>query len=352
MLRESLRARGRAVGGARSPCVPSPEQGWRTRVRSTSSSGTAGLRLGLHEEGIHRVVDLEALPPDLARAPGGRAGPPRRPRRASRTWRAASRDVELAESVDGQTRVAASAGDGARRRAATGLASLATRARAHRARPRRWRRRRRRASSGSARRALRSRTRPRACATASHVLSFFQANRFLVEPLVEARARLDAARWAACSTSTRGVGLFALRAGRRRARGAPRSSRTRARAADARGQREPRGPRERADRSAATWREVLAALPARPGERIVLDPPRTGAGAAVVRQIAARRPAGRRVRLLRPADARPRPRGLRRAGLRAGPAGRVRPVPRHVPPGDGRPPDAAPHVVTVHETGR
>jgi 23S rRNA (uracil1939-C5)-methyltransferase len=36
--------------------------------------------------------------------------------------------------------------------------------------------------------------------------------------------------------------------------------------------------------------EALASWPAAPGERVILDPPRTGAGGAVVKAVAARRP--------------------------------------------------------------
>ena len=43
--------------------------------------------------------------------------------------------------------------------------------------------------------------------------------------------------------------------------------------------------------SAANVEQALRELPAREGERIVLDPPRTGAGRGVVEAIAARRPA-------------------------------------------------------------
>ena len=141
----------------------------------------------------------------------------------------------------------------------------------------------------------------------AHVRSFFQANRFLLDDLVAA-VRGTTPPGGAVLDLYAGVGLFALPlagAARTRVRGveidARRGRPTRAHNVERAGlanvrieQGDVRGGaarRGRGDRTSA----------------IVLDPPRAGAGAEVVRAVAARRPAGRRLRLLRPADPRPRP---------------------------------------------
>ena len=57
MLRESL-ARAGVPWEAAIPVMGSPEEGWRTRASLHLDQRGRDLRLGLHEEGTHRVVDL------------------------------------------------------------------------------------------------------------------------------------------------------------------------------------------------------------------------------------------------------------------------------------------------------
>jgi len=120
----------------------------------------------------------------------------------------------------------------------------------------------------------------------AHVQSFFQANRFLVDALVQEVLDRTPAGGSVLDLYA-GVGLFALPLGRRaeEVRGLELSPNA---AEDA-----------RANAAAAGLSHVrihsgdvreMAELPPRPDERIVLDPPRTGAGADVVRMVAARKP--------------------------------------------------------------
>ena len=58
VLRETL-TRGRVEWAGPIVVHPSPELGWRMRASLHVHYGVDGLRLGLHEEGSHRVTDLE-----------------------------------------------------------------------------------------------------------------------------------------------------------------------------------------------------------------------------------------------------------------------------------------------------
>jgi len=120
------------------------------------------------------------------------------------------------------------------------------------------------------------------------VRSFFQANRFLVDELAETVVDLVPPGGRVLDLYA-GVGLFALPLARRAddvlaVEGNPFA------ADDAEANAREAGlPNVRVRRSDVL--SALAACPAEPGERIVLDPPRTGAGRDVVSAIASRDPA-------------------------------------------------------------
>ena len=336
ILRESLRARA-ALGGRRSSrASPGGGLAHARHAPLSRSSGRHGLRLGLHEEGTPRVVDLERclqLSPAMNEAARGlRAALQERPARTS----AHVRDVELAES--GRRREASSPPwrrtsrrrrrrrSGALADAAPGLTGLGGRA-----------------GSGPARRFLLLRGDPHVDAT--------------VRGLAPPRARPRRSSRATGSWST--TSCAAVRRPRaaerprarplRRRRACSRCPWRRARRGrravepnpaaveDARANMEAGRPLERAG-AAADVDEALRRRRPRPEERIVLDPPRTGAGP----QWSTSSPRGGRgrdrVRLLRSADPGPRPRRLREAGLSPRSRPRLRPLSRHVPPRDGRAP--------------
>ena len=121
----------------------------------------------------------------------------------------------------------------------------------------------------------------------SHARAFFQANRFLVDGLVRTVLELLPEEGPSLDLYA-GVGLFALPLlARGQAVRAVESDET---AVD--------DARENARRLGLTGlridrgdvRGTLAALPREESEQIVLDPPRSGAGLAVVELVAARRP--------------------------------------------------------------
>src|SRR6185436_3193657 len=104
VLRDAL-ARAGVRWEAPLPVAASPETGWRTRATLHLGTSASGLRLGLFEEGTHRVVDLESclqLSSGLNRAARGIVDV----LRAHPSWAALVRGVELAESGDGAQRVA------------------------------------------------------------------------------------------------------------------------------------------------------------------------------------------------------------------------------------------------------
>src|SRR5688500_5532356 len=185
---------------------PSPEAGWRIRASLHVHYSTDGLRLGLHEEGSHRVTDLATclqLSPAMNDAQRGLAlALGRRP-----DWARHVRDVDLAEAPDGRQLVAsietdleppAAAALGALADdvpALTGLGVVA--------------------GSDRARRFMPLRGEPWIDATVqgvrlrAHVRSFFQGNRFLVDDLVAAVLRLTPPGGSVLDLYA-GVGLFAL----------------------------------------------------------------------------------------------------------------------------------------------
>ncbi len=266
------------------PVRPSPPEGWRTRATLHVEHARDGVRLGFHREGSHQVVDIERClqlsAPMMAAARGLRDALAARPGIGR-----AVRDVELAESFDGRQLVASletqldpkqAAGAASLADAVPGLTGLGVVA-----------------GEGRRRRFLLLRGDAHVGATVhgihlrAHVQSFFQANRFLVEALVQEVLDRTPAGGSVLDLYA-GVGLFALPLGRR--------------ADEVRGlELSPTAVEDaRANAEAAGLSQVrvhhgdvreMAEWPARADERIVLDPPRTGAGAEIVRRVAARRPA-------------------------------------------------------------
>jgi 23S rRNA (uracil1939-C5)-methyltransferase len=283
VLRETL-ARARVEWPHSISLHPSPEVGWRTRASLHVHFGADGLRLGLHEEGSHRVTDLATcLQLSTAMNAAQRALAEALTRRPD--WARHVRDIDLAEAPDGAQLVAsletdleppAAAALGALAdgiHALTGLGVVAGVDRARRFMPLRgepW--------IDATVQGIRLR---------AHVRSFFQGNRFLLDDLVAAVTGLTPAGGAVLDLYA-GVGLFALPL-------ASRADRVSGIEIDAGavGDAERNVERsglgnvriERGDVAAA-----LRSLEAAEDERVVLDPPRAGAGEEVVRAIARRRP--------------------------------------------------------------
>ena len=265
---------------------PSPETGWRTRASLHVATSAGGLRLGLYEEGSHRVVDVESclqLSDSLNRTARAIAESLRR--RAA--WAALVRGVDLAESGDGRQTVACirlggDLGEGAPLAALSSEVPWLTGVGV--------------AGEGAADdRFVRLAGQPfvesdvEGLTFRCHVRSFFQGNRFLVGPL--ARAVTEGLPAGASVLDLYcGVGLFALLAARSatRVRGAEIS----AWAID--------DARANAGKAALgnvrfDTLDVAGALeswPVQAGEHVILDPPRTGAGAEVVAALVERAPAG------------------------------------------------------------
>ncbi len=282
ILRESL-ARAGAPWPGEVEVAPSPEEGWRIRASLHVGVAEGRLGLGLRREGTHEVVDLPRCPQlseamNLA-ARGLRGALLARPD----LWRKV-KGIDLAESPAGGALVAAVEADlephaaaslGFLAEGAPGLSGLGV------------------LSGGRPRRFLPLRGSPYIRADVmgvslrAHVRSFFQGNRFLVEPLARAVVDLVPPGGPVLDLYA-GVGLFAL----------PLAARGDAVAAMELGQSAAEDAAANA-RAACLGRvrivkgdvgEALRSWPRQAGERIVLDPPRTGAGAHVVAAIVARQP--------------------------------------------------------------
>jgi 23S rRNA (uracil1939-C5)-methyltransferase len=283
ILRESLSRAGVRWEGE-IPVRASPEEGWRTRATLHLEEVEGALRMGLHEEGSHRVVDIEAclqLSPAMNRgARALRAALDERRPDARRVH-----DVELAESMDGAGLVACletemdvtqAVGLARLADAVPGLTGLGVMA-----------------ADRRGRRYLNLRGDPHVEAEVhglrlrSHIRSFFQGHRFLLRDLVGDVVGLTPAGGVVLDLYA-GVGLFALAvAGQAdQVLGAELNP---AAVEDARANVEANQKANVRVRQGDV-QEALASWPAAPGERVILDPPRTGAGGAVVKAVAARRP--------------------------------------------------------------
>ena len=283
VLRESL-ARAGAPWEGPVAVHASPETGWRMRASLHFARGDSGLRLGLRQEGTRRVVDLEAclqLSDTMNRAARAfHAGLAARPGLAARVH-----GLELVESPDGGTLVA-TLETALGRHEAKPLAAIGA------------------GVPGLAGLGVRTRTRSLEWVAGApfvevsvlgvtfrvHAASFFQANRFLLEPLVRTVLELVPPGDSRILDLYAGVGLFALPLAARDGCETLAVEQTALAAEDARVSAR-RAGLDRLSVSAANVEQSLRELPAREGERIVLDPPRTGAGRGVVEAIAARRPA-------------------------------------------------------------
>lgn len=282
VLRDALRRAGAAWEGEIAVRA-SPEEAWRTRATLHFADTGPGLLLGFHQEGSHRVVDVEWCR-QLSPAMNAAARALRDAVKDRRDLRGRVRHLELAESGDGGKLVASletemPVAEAARLSwiadAVPGLTGFGVTA-----------------GEGRRRRFLLQRGDPHVEATVkglrlrSHVRSFFQANRFLAEPLVD--AVLDALPGGGAALDLyAGVGLFALPLARRadEVRGLEINATA---VEDAQANAEANGLGN-VRIHVGDVREVLS-WPARPGECVVLDPPRTGAEPDVLRAIAARRP--------------------------------------------------------------
>jgi 23S rRNA (uracil1939-C5)-methyltransferase len=283
VLRESL-ARAHVPWEGPIPLVGSPEEGWRTRASFHLQERDGRWLLGLYEDGTHRVVDL---PRCLQLSPAmGRVARRLLEELSGRpAWARGVAGIDLAEAGDGSSLVVAlettlDPGE------ATALSPLArvdgaiTGLGVHGGR-------------GRARRFLSLAGEPFVETTAggvqlrSHVQSFFQSNRFLVDPLVAAVGDLLGEGGDVLDLYA-GVGLFALAsAARAESVHALELSPTAVEDAEFNVRRAGR-PRVRVSRAEVAT--ALARLPSSGAERVILDPPRTGAGPSVVRALSARRP--------------------------------------------------------------
>ena len=281
VLRESLARAGTRWDGT-VEVHPSPERGWRLRASLHVSAGEGGLRLGLRQEGTRRVVDVEACLQLSERM-----------NRAARALREALLDrpalwprlrgLDLLESPDGATLLAALETNLAASEAPA-LASLAGRVPgldgfgvAAGARLQ-W-------LHGAAH----VEARVLGVALRAHARSFFQANRFLLEPLARTVVDLVPGGDSRVIDLYAGVGLFALPLAARGERDVVAVEWAGEAAEDARwGAR--RNGLQQVRVVAGDVATALASVRPEAGERIVLDPPRTGVGREVVRLVAERAP--------------------------------------------------------------
>jgi 23S rRNA (uracil1939-C5)-methyltransferase len=280
VLRESL-ARAGAAWEGKIAVHASPETGWRARAALHFAAGEAGPALGLRQEGTRRVVDVAACLQLSERM--NRAARVLRDALAQRPalW-AGLRGLDLLEAPDGGALVASletalPPHEAPALAPLAGLAGLdgfgvATGPRLH------W------LYGEPFVGAMVLGVRLRA-----HVRSFFQANRFLLEPLVRTVVDLVPPGAGRVIDLYAGVGLFALPLAARGEGEVLAVEWSKAAAQDARWGAEANGLRG-VRVVGGDVAGALAGLPPQEGERVVLDPPRTGAGREVVSLVADRRP--------------------------------------------------------------
>jgi 23S rRNA (uracil1939-C5)-methyltransferase len=282
VLRESLRRAGAPWEGPVAVHA-SPESGWRMRASLHFAAGENGLELGLQQEGTRLVVDVRAclqLSPRMngvarARRDALAESPPLGPR---------LRGLDLLESPDGDTLVASLETDLAPREASA-LAALAARVPGLdgfgvAAGPRlEWLHGTPFIEARVLGVVLRARAR-----------SFFQANRFLLEPLARTVVDLVPAGDGRVVDLYAGVGLFALPLAARGEREVLAVEWASSAAEDARWAAR-RAGLDAVRVVASDVARALAEAGPGTGERVVMDPPRTGAGPQVVALVADRAPA-------------------------------------------------------------
>jgi 23S rRNA (uracil1939-C5)-methyltransferase len=284
VLRESL-SRAGIVWDGEIPVAGSPERGWRTRASFHLADGPEGWRLGLFAEASHRVVDL----PECLQISDAM----NRTQRALRAalaehphWARRVRGVELAESADGKALVAALETDmtAAEAVAVSPLADAAPWLTGFGAVAGPGRHRRFHLLGGEPY----VETDVRGRRLRSHVGSFFQANRFLLGDLVACVVELMPPGGRMLDLCA-GVGLFAL-AVAEGAESVVGIELNPTAVDDARHNAQQAGlPQVRFHRGDAA--QGLTSARVTPDERIILDPPRTGAGPELVWAIASRKPA-------------------------------------------------------------
>ena len=282
VLRESL-ARAGAPWEGPVAVHPSPETGWRLRASLHFAPGEGGTRLGLRQEGTRRVVDVLAclqLSDRMNRAARAlRDVVAARPALAARL-----RGLDLLESPDGGTLLATLETDLLPHEVPSlappmadgpGLDGLGVR---------------------TGRRLHWLHGTPFVDAKVlgvhlrAHARSFFQTNRFLLEPLARTVVDLVPAGDGRVIDLYAGVGLFALPLAMRGERDVLAVEWAPSAAEDARWNAIHNAlPAVRVVESGVG--EALAAAGPGRGERVVLDPPRTGAGPEVVGLVAQREPA-------------------------------------------------------------
>ena len=261
----------------------SPETGWRTRATFHFDASSGALHLGLHEEGTHTVVEVESclqLTPAMDEAMRGlkQALGARRDLwpRLGNLHLAAGLDSGLVATLETSLAAADVAALVPLRSAAPGLTGFAALTE----------------ERGRSTFVLLHGSPWLAHTVAglplkSHARAFFQGNRFLVEDLVRSVLDLAPNEGPALDLYA-GVGVFALPL-------AKRGQAVRAVEADEIAADDARENARRLELSGfrmetSDVRRALADWPAKTGEVVVLDPPRTGAGLDVVELIAARRP--------------------------------------------------------------
>lgn len=282
VLRESLKRSGAPFEGPIA-ITPSPERGWRMRASLHVATTPGGPVVGFRQEGSRRVVPIGACL-QLSGAMNGALGAIRdeascRPHLGRRLA-----GVDFFESPDGTSLVATLVTRARAAEAPTFAALLrgATGVTGHGVRGEDgllcWLSGEAHVEAGVLGLRLRA-----------HASSFFQGNRFLLEPLVREVLRLVPEAASPVLDLYAGVGLFALPFA---ARGAARVLAVEGAASSA------EDARQNARRAGLGGVRVvqddvaraLAALPSPGGEVVVLDPPRGGAGPEAVDLIAARRP--------------------------------------------------------------
>jgi 23S rRNA (uracil1939-C5)-methyltransferase len=281
VLRESLARAGVPYDGAVAVHA-SPEQGWRMRAALHFELSRDELRLGLRQEGTRRVVDVESC-----LQLSSRMNEAARTVRAALSGRAALlphlRGLDLLESPEGDTLVA-TLETTLRPRDARGLAALGRESPLL-------------AGFGVAcgeRLAwlhgspyVEARVLGQTLRT--HARSFFQGNRYLLETLASEVRDLMPREGERILDLYSGVGLFALPLAARDDCEVVAVELARQAAEDARANAQ-RAGLARVRVVTEDVARALAALPRVTRERILLDPPRTGAGPQVVDLVADREP--------------------------------------------------------------